>query len=40
VAKTSLTFTQAFTRGVLANWMVCIVSVLPGCWRWCCDHLL
>lgn len=23
-AKTSLTFTQAFTRGILANWMVCL----------------
>lgn len=37
VAKTSLTFTQAFVRGVLCNWLVCIAiwqasaaSTLPG----------
>ncbi|KAK9840646.1 hypothetical protein WJX81_006750 [Elliptochloris bilobata] len=37
VAKTSLTFAQAFARGVLANWLVCVAvwqagaaSSLPG----------
>lgn len=30
VAKTSLTFTQAFTRGVLCNWLVCLAIWLAS----------
>lgn len=29
-AKTSLTFVQAFTRGVLCNWLVCMAGTITG----------
>lgn len=32
-AKTSLTFTQAFARGVLCNWLVCMAGAC--CWKPC-----
>lgn len=29
-AKTSLTFVQAFTRGILCNWLVCMAGTISG----------
>ena len=29
-AKTSLTFVQAFTRGILCNWLVCMAGTITG----------
>lgn len=29
-AKTSLTFVQAFTRGILCNWLVCMAGKFTG----------